>query len=101
MPRGRKPGTILGGTSSVIEVPRAPSSLSKDGKAAWRVAARIMTERGTLTEGDFPTLEAYCMAVATVRETARELNGNLTYAAPNGLLKKPPAVSIQDAAIKS
>jgi P27 family predicted phage terminase small subunit len=99
--RGRKPSAISSGSSPVVEVPRAPASLGKDGKAAWRSAARIMTERGTLTEGDLPTLEAYCMAVATARETARELNGKLTFVAPNGLIKKHPAVSIQDAAIKS
>jgi P27 family predicted phage terminase small subunit len=99
--RGRKPSTIVAGSSPVSDVPRVPAWLSKEGKAAWRPAARIMTERGTLTEGDLPTLEAYCEAVALVRQTTRELAGKLTYETPGGLIKKHPAVSILDAAIKS
>jgi P27 family predicted phage terminase small subunit len=99
--RGRKPSEIVPGSSPVRDVPRVPVWLSKEAKTTWRSAARIMTERGTLTEGDLPTLEAYCEAVALVRQTTRQLAGTLTYETAGGLIKKHPAVSILDAAIKS
>lgn len=94
--RGRKPATIITGSSPVTSVPRPPAYLPKDGKAEWRkIAPILVTERQTLTEADLATLENYCLAVATMREARRVLNveGLVT---PAG--KRHPAFGIMNAA---
>lgn len=75
--RGRKPSTIISGSSPVTDVPRPPSYMSKDAKAEWkRVAPILVLERKTLTEADLPSLESYCNAVANMRDGQRDLNAN-------------------------
>ncbi|KFL30645.1 terminase [Devosia riboflavina] len=94
--RGRKPSTIVGGSSPVTEVPRPPSYMSKDAKAEWRkIAPILITERKTLTEADLATLENYCLATGTMRQAQRILNleGLVTAAG-----KRHPAFSIMNAA---
>lgn len=71
--RGRKPASIVGGSSPVLDVPKAPAWLSKEAKAEWRRVAVILVERKVLTEGDLGILESYVVAVATVREAHRQI----------------------------
>ncbi|KQN72403.1 phage terminase small subunit P27 family [Devosia sp. Leaf64] len=72
--RGRKPSTIVSGSSPVTDVPRPPSYMSRDAKAEWkRVAPILIVERKTLTEADLATLENYCIATGTMREAHRIL----------------------------
>jgi phage terminase, small subunit, putative, P27 family len=72
--RGRKPSTIVSGTSAVTDVPRPPSYMSRDAKAEWKRVARILViERKTLTDADLATLENYCIATGTMREAHRLL----------------------------
>jgi P27 family predicted phage terminase small subunit len=103
MPRGRKPGTIVGGSSPVSDVPRPPSWLSKDAKAEWRrVASILIEERKTLTHADLGTLESYCCATGTVREMQRILNRDgAIVVAGTGLPKRHPALSAQNAAMQT
>jgi P27 family predicted phage terminase small subunit len=93
--RGRKPDTIVAGSKPVLDVPKAPAWLSKDGKAEWRRAAGILVERDVLTEGDLPTLESYCAATGTVRDAQRQINRD-------GLMvagKRHPLFGVQNAAM--
>lgn len=89
MTRGLKPSTIVPGTSPVTTVPKAPSYLSRDAKSEWRRVAPILTdERKVLTHADLAALENYVIAVAMMRQAARDVqaNGNVL---PNG--KRNPA----------
>ena len=73
--RGRKPNTIVSGSSPISEVPRPPSYMGKDAKAEWkRVAPILVLERKVLTEADLPSLENYCNAVGNMRAAQRSLN---------------------------
>lgn len=73
--RGRKPETILAGSSPVTTALKPPAYLSKDGKVEWRRVAPILTgERKVLTEGDIASLENYCIAVGVMRRAERELH---------------------------
>ncbi|GHA34998.1 terminase [Devosia pacifica] len=94
--RGRKPTSIVSGSSPVSVVPKPPSYMSKDAKAEWRKVAPILTsERRTLTEADLATLENYCLATGTMRQAQRILNveGLVTAAG-----KRHPAFGIMNAA---
>lgn len=94
--RGRKPSTIVSGSSAVTDVPRPPSYMSKDAKTEWRkIAPILITERKTLTEADLATLENYCLATGTMRQAQRILNieGLVTAAG-----KRHPAFGIMNAA---
>ncbi len=72
--RGRKPETIVAGSSPISAPPRPPSYLSKDAKGEWRkVAPILIAERKVLTEGDLAALENYVIAVGTMRRAEREL----------------------------
>jgi P27 family predicted phage terminase small subunit len=94
--RGRKPATIVNGSSPVTEVPRPPSYLPKDAKAEWRkVAPILVVERQTLTEADLATLENYCLAVGTMRAPQRIINAEGLVTAAS---KRHPAFGIQNAA---
>ena len=98
--RGRKPQSIVAGTSPVIEVPNPPSWLPKDAKAEWRRVARIViVERQTLTVADMASFTNYCLAVGQAAEATRIIaREGLTFAAASGP-KKHPAVSIRSDAM--
>lgn len=75
--RGRKPSTIVPGTSSVTGIPKTPSYLNKEAKAEWRRVAPILTlERKVLTEADLATLETYCVHYGAVRMAEREISAS-------------------------
>lgn len=89
MTRGLKPSAIVAGTSPVTKVPSPPAYLSKDAKAEWRkVAPILVNERKVLTVADLAAFENYVIAVAMMRQAARDVqtNGNVL---PNG--KRNPA----------
>lgn len=100
MTRGVKPQIKTHG-DALVKTPNAPSWLTKDGKAEWRRVAPILVERRVLTEADLGTLESYCTAVARIREAERLIAADgPTYVSSTGI-KRHPAVSIQDASVKS
>jgi P27 family predicted phage terminase small subunit len=94
--RGRKPASIVNGSSPVTEVPRPPAYLSKDAKAEWRkVVPILVVERQTLTEADLGTLESYCNAIGTMRQAQRIINAEGLVTAAG---KRHPAFGIQNTA---
>lgn len=94
--RGRRPDTIVPGTSRVERVPDAPAWLSDDARAEWhRVAPILITERKTMTVADLATFAHYCTAVGQVAEASRIIAAEgMTYSTEGGP-KKHPAVSIR------
>lgn len=94
--RGRKPSSIVCGSSPVTVVPKPPAEMSKEAKAEWkRVAPILVLERKTLTIADLATLESYCASTGVVRQAQRILNleGLVTL---DG--KRHPAFGIMNAA---
>lgn len=94
--RGRRPETVVPGTSPVMEVPAPPAWLSSDGKAEWkRVAPILIEQRHVLTQADLFTLASYCCAVGQVAEASRAISKDgLTFASSSGP-KTHPAVRIR------
>ena len=68
--KGVKPRLVVS-NEAPMRVPASPAWLSKDGRAEWRRVATDLIGRGVVVETDLAALEAYCAAVAGVRETAR------------------------------
>ncbi|MDY8107768.1 phage terminase small subunit P27 family [Fulvimarina sp. 2208YS6-2-32] len=100
--RGRKPTSIAPGTSTVVELPKAPTVLSREGKAEWKRVAAILVGRRVLTDADLGILEAYCMAFSRMREAERIIaRDGSTVVNAKGEHKRHPASSLQDAAIKT
>ena len=97
--RGRKPASIVAGSSPVNASPKAPSWLSKDARAEWKRVAPILTDRRTLTEADLGTLESYCVATGTVREMQRLLNRDGAIVATDKGPRRHPALGVQNAAM--
>ncbi|UJW85765.1 phage terminase small subunit P27 family [Devosia sp. SL43] len=93
--RGRKPASLVIGSSVVTVVPRPPTYLAKDAKAEWRKIAAIMTERKTLTEADLGTLESYCISTSTMRQAHQTLTVEGLVTASG---KRHPAFGIMNAA---
>lgn len=94
--KGRKPSTISILEDAITEAPKPPGWLSKEAKAEWKRIAPLLVSRGILTTGDLGTLEGYCVAYGTVRQSERTLQiEGITFATDKGLLKRNPAVAIQ------
>ena len=74
--RGVKPGTIVAGSSPVIEVPRPPANLSKAAKGEWRRVAPILIERRVLTVADLAVLENLCIAYGMMRQAEHEVRAH-------------------------
>lgn len=68
--RGVKPRLVVS-NEAIVDMPAPPPSLPKDGKMEWRRVVPDLVARKVLTDTDLGALEAYCTAVAGVRETAR------------------------------
>lgn len=98
--KGRKPASIVAGTSPVIDVPTPPAYLSRDARAEWRrVAPILIDERKTLTVADLATFAAYCVSVGLIAEASRTINKEgLTFASRTGP-KKHPAVAVRNDAM--
>jgi P27 family predicted phage terminase small subunit len=71
--KGRKPSTIAAGSSTVVDVPRPPTWLSKDAKAEWRRIIPDLVDRRILTAPDMGLLETYCVSIGRVREIERQI----------------------------
>jgi len=92
--RGRKPSSLVAGSSPITSTPRAPTWLSKPAAAEWRKVAAILIERDVLTEADLGTLAAYCDAYGQLVDASRQI-------AADGLIlagKKHPLITTQVAA---
>lgn len=103
MTRGRKPASIVPGSSPVESVPKPPSWLSRDAKAEWkRVAPILVNERRTLTMADLAAFTAFCIAVGHAAEAQRIINREgLVFVASKGALpKKHAAFSVQMDALR-
>jgi P27 family predicted phage terminase small subunit len=74
--RGRKPDTIVPGTSTVAEVPKPPTWLSRDAKAEWRRIMPQLVERRVLTDADMGLVEAFCVSLGRVREIERAIQAS-------------------------
>lgn len=68
--KGAKP-TVREDKAALIEIPRAPSWLSKEAKAEWRRIMPLLVERKILTEDNMGFVESYCVATGRVREIER------------------------------
>lgn len=100
--KGRRPNEITAGTATLTDAPKPPAWLSKDAKAEWRRVAPILVERAVLTEADLGILESYVVAIARVREAERTIaRDGATITNAKGEFKRHPAVTSQDAAIKT
>ncbi|KAF0136870.1 MAG: phage terminase small subunit P27 [Xanthobacteraceae bacterium] len=93
--RGRKPDQIATDPGALRVVPSPPSWLAKDAKAEWRRIMPELVRRRILTDGDMGAVEAYCTAVARIREAEKMIAAEgLTTGA-----RKHPAVAIQNDAM--
>lgn len=72
--KGRKPTLkIVEGNSAPDMTPAPPDWLPPYAQQEWRRVAPDLFERGLIKETDMAALEAYCAAIAGVRETAEIL----------------------------
>ena len=71
--RGRKPSTIIPGSSPVLTASKPPAWLSSASKAEWRRIMPDLTTRRVLTTADLGGVENYCVAIGRVREIERLL----------------------------
>lgn len=78
----------------------APDWLSEDAKQEWDRVMPILSERRILTVADLGSLENYCVAIGTVRETERHLQKYGHVMDVNGVFKRNPSVGIQSNAIQ-
>lgn len=96
--KGRKPAQVVSGSHVLVDVPKAPVWLSAPAKAEWKRVAAILVERGVLTEADLGILASCCDAFGTIIECRRTIQREgLTLVAPNGTMKRHPAVAILNA----
>lgn len=98
--RGRKPETIVAGSSALAELPKPPAWLSKDAKAEWRrVAPILIDERRTLTLADLPSFAAYCTAAGEIIEASKTIaREGMIYQGESGP-KRHPAVAMRSDAM--
>lgn len=68
--KGVKPRLVVA-NDAPIRVPTPPAWLSPEGRKEWKRVAPDLIGRSIVVETDLAALEAYCAAVAGVRETAR------------------------------
>jgi len=68
--KGRKPNlSVVEGGKSPGRAPPPPSWMADHAKAEWKRVAPELHRRALLTAEARATLESYCIAVGTVRET--------------------------------
>ncbi|WP_394707788.1 phage terminase small subunit P27 family [Roseovarius pacificus] len=79
----------------------APEWLSEDARSEWDRVMPILSERRILSAADLGSLENYCIAIGTVRETERHLQKYGHVLDVDGAFKRNPAVGIQADAIKT
>ncbi|MBL8570947.1 MAG: phage terminase small subunit P27 family [Phreatobacter sp.] len=98
--RGLKPQLVVS-NEAIVQMPPPPSSLPKDGKTEWRRVVPDLIARKVLTDTDLGSLEAYCTAIAGVRETARLITRQGRIVKSPAGPKAHPAVRMQLAYLES
>ena len=78
----------------------APPWLSESARAEWDRVMPILSERRILTVADLGSLENYCIAIGTVRETEIHLQQYGHVIDVEGNFKRNPSVGIQSTAIQ-
>lgn len=71
--RGRKPAQLSVVQGGLSKMPGAPAYLPAEAKREWRRLVPYLVKRRTLTDADMPTVEAYCLAVGTMRRAQATL----------------------------
>lgn len=66
----------------------------------WDTLAPQLCTRGVMTVADLWNLEAFCLAYSTYRLSMAEANGQPTIMQDNGTLKKNPALSAANEALR-
>jgi P27 family predicted phage terminase small subunit len=90
--KGAKP-TVKVDKAALMDVPRAPSWLSKEAKAEWRRIMPLLVERKILTEADMGSVESYCVATGRVRQIEALMSASGTV--------EPPLFRMQDKAMQT
>jgi P27 family predicted phage terminase small subunit len=70
--RGRKP-ELVAIEGGLARTPGAPSWLPDDAKAEWRRILPELVQRRTVTRSDLATVEAYCLAIGTLRRSQKTI----------------------------
>jgi P27 family predicted phage terminase small subunit len=88
--RGRKPNlqAIEGGLS---KAPRPPAWLPEESREEWKRIVPHLVKRRILTETDIATVEAYCLAVGTVRRCQSMISREGDTIETNTGIKRHPA----------
>lgn len=80
----------------------APEHLSEFEYAleCWETYCPVLCGSGVLTVGDLWNLEAFCIAYSTYRLSMEEARGQITVMQENGTMKKHPALSAANEALR-
>ena len=102
MTRGRK-AAISAVDGALTDVPKPPAWLPVHAKAEWRRVLPQLVAGRKIAAHELGTLEAYCLAVAGIREaqTAIESNGGPYITSVSGDLKRHPATTLQKESIEA
>lgn len=98
--KGRKPKISLEVSTQTTKCPAAPAWMTKDAKAEWKRTAPQVHGRGHLTDDTRATLEAYCIAAGTVRETEEIMIREGRVIETKDGPKRHPAFSMQSSAMR-
>lgn len=96
MARGRK-AEVRALDGALSEAPRPPSWMPAHGKAEWlRVVPQLVADR-KIAAHELQTVEAYCLAVATMR-TAEEAvrQHGLTFQSDSGPKRRPETTILKE-----
>lgn len=66
----------------------------------WETYCPVLCRSGVLTVGDLWNLEGFCMAYSTYRMAMAEARGQITIVQENGTMKKHPALSAANEALR-
>ncbi|PWL19257.1 phage terminase small subunit P27 family [Falsochrobactrum shanghaiense] len=96
MARGRK-AEVRALDGALAEAPKPPAWMPAHGKAEWRrVVPQLVADR-KIAAHELQTVEAYCLAVATMRqaEEAVRLHG-LTFESDSGPKRRPETTILKE-----
>ena len=95
--RGVKPYLAVdNGDGTVKEVPEPPEWIGESAAAEWRRIMPDLVERGRISDADLGAVEAFCLAMGTVRDMQKMITAE--GAVINDLKRGPrkhPAIAIQ------
>lgn len=82
-----------------VKAPACPGWLSKEAKAEWRRAAKVLVAMRVLTEGDRAVLAGYCQAWAEFRQADEAIQkSGLLIKDAEGALRRNPLLMVRNAA---